>query len=146
MKKSYKYLSVAVLAAALVTGGIFATKGSASQSAEELATATANGYVTAFEEGNVDKLLEYVNDFRFNDAQTQKQRYNEYLKEEKKHKTTLKFLSLEKVDEDSFNAHFEIESDYYTATPLTLPVVQDENGEWNLVIDNTTSFGNRGVK
>lgn len=139
MKRSYKFLTTAVVAGALIAGVVFVNSTMASQDDEKMATKAVQEYVNGFKSGDIDKMTKYIKDTRVSNESQLKEKYKKYAKRNKERETNLKFVSLEQAEGDKFIANFEMSSNEFKATPFQLPVVK-ENGEWKIFVDGSLSL------
>lgn len=140
MKRSYKLLTTALVAGALIAGGAFVNSTMASQDDEKMATKAIQEYVTGFKNGDVEAMTSHIKDTRVKDESQLNEKYKKYVKENKERNAELKFVSVEKADGDKFIANFEYSTNEFKATPLQLPVIKDENGDWKLFVDGSVSL------
>lgn len=135
MKRSSKILTTALVAAALIAGGVFVNSTMASQDDEKMATKAVQEYVNGYKNGDIETMLKYVKDTRVTDQAELKDQYEQYVKQNKDH-TALKFLSVKKMDGEKYIAMIELSSKDFKTTTVTLPVIK-ENGEWKIFVDGS---------
>lgn len=103
MKRSSKILTTALVAAALIAGGVFVNSTMASQDDEKMATKAVQEYVNGYKNGDIETMLKYVKDTRVTDQAELKDQYEQYVKQNKDH-TALKFLSVKKMNSEKYIA------------------------------------------
>lgn len=142
MKRSYKILTVALVAGALISGGVFVNSTMASQDDEKMATKAVQEYVTGFKNGDIETMTKYIKDSRVTDEAQLKKKYESYVKQNKEDNSELKFVSIKKIDTEKYVASFEISSKDLKATTIQLPVIK-ENDEWRIFVDGSVTVDNR---
>lgn len=136
MTRTSKFLTAALVAGALIAGGVFVNSTTTSQNDEQLAARSVQEYLNGYENGDIDTMLKYVIDTRVTNKAQLREKYERQIKQEDRH--GVKFISIKKGDGDQYVATLELYSKDFKPTPFQIPVVKDR-GRWKIYVDGSVS-------
>lgn len=137
--KFFKY-SLSVFT--LVSGLFFLTlitslTANASMVDEQIARTSVQNYITAIENQDVNEIVKWVKDTRFNSLEQQKKQYLEMFQNNPF--TGARIAQLNKVDDNKVNVTIElIRSESQQIEQIKLPVVKDTDNHWRLLVDGNS--------
>lgn len=134
MTRTSKFLTAALVAGALIAGGVFVNSTTASQDDEQLATRSVQEYLNGYENDDIDTMLKYVIDTRVSNKAQLREEYEQRIKQEDRDR--VKFISIRKGDGDQYVATLELSSKDFNPTPIQIPVVKDK-GRWKIFVDGS---------
>lgn len=141
--KSFKYLALGVTSLAVVTSPIWYTPSSEASSIKSVKSQVATSdlqkaknavtnYIHAAEKQDVNEMMKWVKDTRFNSIEEQKREYKQMFQNDPFEK--IKITGIKKVDDKNMIVSLKmIRKDNGKPQSLDLPVIK-ENGKWKLLI------------
>jgi hypothetical protein len=131
MKRKWTLFAATILAVGAVTLFAADTGIYAKQSPEEEAKSTVTKYLDAVTSGDVEQILKYVEDKRYDDDARQKEEYSKMVTNSPVSKAEI--LSIQQVNESEMEATIKFVEKNNKNYEISLPV-QKENGQWKVIV------------